>query len=261
MSSDTPKLRISWNEGTAMGVGLWILKWAFVLSFSLVGTLIVMTSLGVSAQLLGWSIGVAAFGDNVIVKYQILLGWTLGAMIVAFLAKLIVLIKRRSDHELRWTEYLGHGLTSGVLSGGLAYGAVAVMIAAMRGLATDVETIGETDQETVANLALMAILPVLFAMMAAVMTAHKNIVDIPKSSPPDQTFARMLQPLRVLARHAMPWAMRVKWYVLSFRGRSQAAPAVMVETPNGTAEQRETTVAPNHRESQSRQPGTTWASH
>ena len=101
MSSDTSKLRSSWNERTAMGVGLSILKWAVVLSLSLAGTLIVMTSLGVSAQLLGWSISVAAFGDNVTVKYQILLAWTLGAMIVAFLSKLIVLIKRRNDHNLR----------------------------------------------------------------------------------------------------------------------------------------------------------------
>ena len=61
-----------------MGVGLSILKWAVVLSLSLAGTLIVMTSLGVSTQLLGRSIGVAAFGDNVTVKYQILLAWTLG---------------------------------------------------------------------------------------------------------------------------------------------------------------------------------------
>ena len=138
MSSDTSKLPISWNERTAIGVGLWILKWAVVLSLSFAGTLIVMTSLGVSAQLMGWSIGVADFGDNVTVKYQILLVWTLGATIVAFVAKLIVLIKRRKDHNLRWTEYPGHGLASGVLSRGLAYGAVAVVIAALRGLASDI---------------------------------------------------------------------------------------------------------------------------
>lgn len=249
MSSDTSKLRSSWNERTAMGVGLSILKWAVVLSLSLAGTLIVMTSLGVSAQLLGWSINVAAFGDNVTVKYQILLAWTLGAMIVAFLSKLIVLIKRRNDHNLRWTEYLGHGLTSGVLSGGLAYGAVAVVIAAMRGLVTDMETIGGTDQETVANVALMAILPILFAMMAAVMTAYKNIVDIPKSSPPDQTLARMLQPLRVLAKHARPWTMRAKDHMWSSRGRSRTAPGVTVETLGGAAGQTETMQAANHSKS------------
>ena len=246
MSSDTSKLRSSWNVRTAMSVGLSLLKWAVVLSLSLAGTLIVMASLGVSAQLLGWSIGVAAFGDDVTVKYQILLAWTLGAMIVAFLSKLIVLIKRRNDHDLRWTEYLGHGLTSSVLSGGLAYGAVAVVIAAMRGLVSDIETIGEADHETVANVALLAILPILLAMMAAVMTAHKNIVDIPKSSPPDQTLARMLQPLRVLAIYAMPWAMRVKDHMWSSRGRSRATPGVTVETLGGAAVHTETMQTANH---------------
>ena len=229
-----------------MRVGLSILKWTVVLCLSLAGTLIVMTSLGVSAQLLGWSISVAAFGDNVIVKYQVLLAWTLGAMIVAFLAKLIVLSKHRNDHNLRWTEYLEHGLTSGVLSGGLAYGTVTILIAAMRGLVTDMESIGDTDQEIVANVALTAILPILFAMMAAVMTAHKSIVDIPKSSAPDQTLARMLQPLRALAGHARPWLLRVKGHVWFSRGRGLAAPGITAERPSDTAGQTETMQTANH---------------
>ena len=144
------------------------------------------------------------------VKYQILLTWTLGAMSLAFLVRIIVLIKHRNEHNLRWTEYLGHGLKSGMLSGGLAYGAVVVLIAAMNGLAIDIEAIGETDKETLSNVALMAIFPTLFVMMAAVMTSHKNIIEIPKSTPPDETISRMLHALKLLIKHARSFATSVK---------------------------------------------------
>ena len=226
-----------------MSIMVTTLKWVVVLILSGIGTLIVMASLGLSTQLMSWSILAAAYGDNVTVKYQILLAWTLGAMSLAFLVRIIVLIKRRNEHNLRWTEYLGHGLISGVLSGGLAYGAVAVLIAAMKGLAIDIEAIGETDKETLSNVALMAIFPTFFVMMAAVMTAHKNIVEIPKSTPPDETITRMLHALKLLIMHARSLATSVKehrW--ISSRPRRSAESGteeslsgvmpVRIDTPN-----------------------------
>ena len=183
-----------------MGILLTTLKWTVVLTLSAIGTVIVMASLGLSTQLMGWSLVAAAHGEDVMLKYQILLAWTLGAASLAFLARIIVLIKRRKEHDLRWIEYPGHALTSGVLSGGLSYGAVVVLIAAMKGLGADIETLGETDQETLANLTLMAIIPTFFVMMVAALTAHKNIVEIPKSSPPDQTLGAHDRALEGLGR-------------------------------------------------------------
>ena len=230
-----------------MGIFLTALKWTGVLLLSAIGTFIVMATLGLSTQLMGWSLVAAAHGDDVMLKYQIFVAWTLGAAFLAFLVRIAVLRKCKNEHSLRWTEYPGHGLTSGVLAGGLAYGAVAVVIAAMKGLGIDVETLGEIDQEAMANLTFMAMFPTFFAMMAAALTAHKNIVEIPKSSPPDQTLSRMLQRLKFLVKHARPWSMRVKRYVWSCQGRNRAAPGVMVETPDGTVDQTETTAPLNHR--------------
>ena len=200
-----------------MGTLATALKWIVALILSAIGTIIVMASLGLSTQLMSWSLVAAAHGDDVLLKYQILLAWTLSAASLAFLARIIVLIKRRKEHDLRWTEYPGHALTSGVLSGGLAYGAVVVLIAAMKGLGADIETLGETDRETLANLTLMAIIPTFFVMMVATLTAHKNIVEIPKSSPPDQTLARMNQHLKLLVRRVKPVAMRVKGHRWRFQ--------------------------------------------
>ena len=205
-----------------MGTLATALKWIVALLLSAIGTLIVMATLGLSTQVMGWSLVAAANGDDVMLKYQILLAWTLGAAALAFLVRIVVLIKRRNEHSLRWTEYPGYGLTSGVLAGGLAYGAVAVVIAAMKGLGTDIETLDETDQDTLADLTLMAIFPILFAMMAAVLTAHKSIVEIPKSSPPDPTIARMLLPFRSVAKRATPIAKAIRERCRSLRGKDIA---------------------------------------
>ena len=210
------------------------LKLAVVLSLSAIGTLIVMASLGVSTQLMSWSLLAAAFGDNVIIKYQVLLAWTLGAMLLAFVVRIVVLIRSRKEHNLRWTEYWGHGLSSGVVSGGLAYGAVIVVIAAMKGLATDIDAIGEIDKETLANVTLIAIFPTFIAMMAAVMTVYKHIVEIPKSSPPDQTIARMLLSLRLLVKRAKPLAISIKEHRWFSRGEGRPAVAVTAEAAGGT---------------------------
>lgn len=216
-----------------MGILLTTLKWTVVLTLSGIGTVIVMALLGLSTQLMGWSLVAAAHGEDVMLKYQILLAWTLGAASLAFLSRMIVLIKRRKEHDLRWSEYPGHALTSGALSGGLSYGAVVVLIAAMKGLGADIETLGETDQETLANLTLMAIIPTFFVMMLAALTAHKNIVETPKSSPPDQTLARIVQHLKVLVRHVKPLVVRVKRHSWTTRGKGGAAAVETGEISNG----------------------------
>ena len=221
-----------------MNIVVATLKLAVALSLSAIGTLIVMASLGVSTQLMSWSLLAAAFSDNVIIKYQILLVWTLGAMLLAFVAKIVVLIRSRKEHSLRWTEYWGHGLSSGVVSGGLAYGAVIVVIAAMRGLAIDIKAIGEIDKETLANVTLLAIFPTFIAMMAAVMTAYKHIVEIPKSASPDQTIARMLLLFKGLANHANRVLLSVKKHRWFSPGGPTAAVAVVAETPLSASQKR-----------------------
>ena len=200
-----------------------IISWTVALSLSAIGAFIVMVSLGFSAQLLGWSISVATFGENMITKYQILLAWTLGAMALTFFTRLVVLFRCRDEHSLRWTEYFGHGLYSGVLSGALAYGTVAVLIAALKGLEIDINAVGEMDSETLSNVRLIAIFPTFIVMMAAIMTAHKNIVEIPKSTPPDPTISRMLLPLRFVAERAKTLARSVRKHCRFSRGAYRAA--------------------------------------
>ena len=185
------------------------LKWGVALLFTITGTLIVMAILGVSAQLMNWSIGTAALGDDATAKYQILFGWTSGAQLLGFFAKLWVLMRQRHRHTLRITECLGHAITSGVLFGGLAYGTVSVVVAALNAAVHELQPVVGADRNSVVEVTFLAIIPIGILMASAVITAEKFVSGIPKSSPPDTTIPNLVRDLRRLSdrtRNPRPWS-------------------------------------------------------
>ena len=144
------------------------------------------------------SLWAASYSEDVTTKYWVLLGWTIAALLVTSLVKFVVLVKKRKQHQLRWDEYIGHTFTTGVLSGGLAFGGVTVLIAALGTIGSDIESIAETDMESRALLALLAIVPLAIGATAVWLTVERYIAEIPESRPPDKGTQRMIRDSRAV---------------------------------------------------------------
>ena len=156
-------------------------KKVLVALVSLIGTLVALALTGVLAQLLGWTLFVAAVGDEVMTKHLILFGWTLGSMVLAFISKVTVLFRSRKLHHLAWNEYIKHGMVSGVLAGALAYGTVNVITTGFNAITTDVEMADDLNRESAIDIMRLALIPTFVTMLAAAITVHNNIVETPAS--------------------------------------------------------------------------------
>ena len=198
MSSEISEPQSGRRDRPKVSLVLKVLAWSVVIALSLVATFIIMVFLGFATVLASWGLWEATFGEDVVAKYWVLFGWTLMVLVLASAIRLIVLFRARNRHMLRWDEYIDHMFTTGVLSGGLAYGAIAVVVAAFGALAVDLETIGDASDETLGGVALLAGAPILIAMLAAFLTLQKKPVEIPETAPRSKELERMLRPLRFL---------------------------------------------------------------
>ncbi len=176
------------------------LKWAFAILLAVIATVIVASFLGISLQFMTWSLGWAALSDDATAKYVVLFGWTFGALLLGAVAKTVVLARNRHRHALRLTEYPGHAFTAGMLAGGLAYGTVSVVVAALGNSIRDLKPVVDTNQDDLIQVIYMAVLPIVILMMSAVLTAAKQIESIPRSRPPDTTIPRFLDDVRKAGR-------------------------------------------------------------
>ena len=159
------------------------LKWAIAILLTVIATVIVASFLGISVQLLSWSLGWAALSDDATAKYVVLFGWTFGALILGAVAKTVVLVRHRNRHALRLTEYPGHAVTAGLLAGGLAYGTVSVVVAAFGNSLRELKPVVDANHDDLIQVTFMAVLPIVILMMSAVLAAAKQIEAIPKSRP------------------------------------------------------------------------------
>ena len=174
------------SNKTQASLALKVFGWIVAAVLSFVATFIILVLLGFATALGAMGLLEVTFGENVVAKYQILFGWTLLALLLSSATRLIVLFRARDRHELRWDEYIGQMFTTAVLSGGLAYGSIAVVVAAFRTLVDDLETIVDADDETLANVVLLAAGPILIAMFATILTLQKKLTEIPEPAPRDQ---------------------------------------------------------------------------
>ena len=179
------------------------LKWAIAILLTVIATVIVASFLGISVQLLSWSLGWAALSDDATAKYVVLFGWTFGALILGAVAKTVVLVRHRNRHALRLTEYPGHAVTAGLLAGGLAYGTVSVVVAAFGNSLRELKPVVDANHDDLIQVTFMAVLPIVILMMSAVLAAAKQIEAIPKSRPPDTTIPQFLDDIRKVGRSVM----------------------------------------------------------
>ena len=183
MRNATSEPQIRRDNRRVAGPVLKVIGWAVAMSLALFFTNIIVVIITVLAAA---SLLAASFSEDVTTKYWVLLVWTVTALLLAVLAKFIVLRKTRNQHNLRWDEYIHHTIMTGVLSGGLAFGAVGVMIAAFGSIGNDIEAFSETENEARTKLLLLALLPLFIAAGAVWLTIHRYIVDIPKPKPRDK---------------------------------------------------------------------------
>lgn len=182
------------------------LKWAFAILLAVIATVIVASFLGISFQFLTWSLGWAALSDDATAKYVVLFGWTFGALILGAVAKTVVLVRHRNRHALRLTEYPGHAFTAGMQAGGLAYGTVSVVVAALGNSLRDLKPVVDANQDDLIQVTYMAVLPIVILMMSAVLTAARHIETIPRSRPPEAKIPQFLDDVRRMGLSFKRWA-------------------------------------------------------
>ncbi len=156
-----------------------LLNKVIVFLVALIGSLLVVALTETLAQFLGWTLFKAAIGNDVFAKQWILFGWTFASMILAFVIRMIVLVRSMYYHHLRFLAYFKHAGTSAVLAGGLAYGTVNLITAGLNAIMDDAETIDVSGDEVFLKLFWLAMAPIFITMMAATITAHNNITKIP----------------------------------------------------------------------------------
>ena len=198
MSGKISEPQSSWRERSPLGLLLKLIHWAVVVALTLVLGYIAVGIVAILTVLAATSLSAASFSENVTTKYWVLFVWTVTALLLASFAKFFVLLRARDQHNLRWCEYIDHTITTGVLSGGLTFGAVTVMIAAFWTVGSDIEAISETDNEARANFALLALFPLFIAVGAVWFTVNRYIAEIPESKPLDKGTERMIRRFHVL---------------------------------------------------------------
>ena len=176
------------------------LKWATAIMLTVIAMVIVASILGISVQFLSWSLGWAALGDDATAKWVVLFWWTFGALFVGAVAKIVVLVRNRNRHALRLIEYPCHAITAGLVTGGLAYGTVSLVVAAFGDSLGELKPLVDANQDDLIQVAYMAVLPIVILMMSAVLTAARQIESIPRSRPPDTTIPQIVDDIRTVAR-------------------------------------------------------------
>ncbi len=159
-------------------------------------TFVALMLLGVMVALFGASMVTATYSDNPVDKYQALFVLTLSAGAIAFIAKLVVLLRNRVEHKLRVLEYIEHSVTTGVLAAGLTFGALALVIATMKDVASD-----PVSEEALQSAILYALLPMLLTFMAVFVTVSDFVQKIPCSREPSELEKDIVRAFLVIVRY------------------------------------------------------------
>ena len=158
-----------------------VARWGLALVFACLATFVALMLLGVMAALFGSSMFAATYSDNLVDKYQALFGLTLAAGTIASIARLVILLRNRTKHKLRITEYPEHVASAGVLAGGLTYAALALIIATMRDVVDD-----SVSEEVLRYAVLYALGPMLVTYLAVFIAAADYVEKIPCSREPSK---------------------------------------------------------------------------
>ena len=166
-----------------MGLARFLLKVVLYCAIVFVALLLLGGLLGVALPLLTWSVMEAASGSFASAQIPLSI-WTLGTALAAFVFRLWFLRRQRCTHLLRPLEYLGHLFRPSILTGGIAYGVMAVLTAFMKGLFAEAELAKLSPPVSVAPGILLGFIPLVIAMLAAILTVEGILKSIPESKEP-----------------------------------------------------------------------------
>ena len=168
-------------------VGLFkrLLRVAFILLVLFLGFVLLGALLGVTRELMAWGMLEAASGSFASAQIPLSI-WTGGATFLSLVFRVYFLYRLRATHRLRLLEYPGALLRPSVLVGGIAYGAIVVMVTFAKGLLNDAELANLSPPVTVPPGILLGIFPLLIAMMAAYFTAEAILKSLPESREPSK---------------------------------------------------------------------------
>ena len=160
-----------------------IAKFIIVLIVSFFGTALLMALVQILTIPVVSNVWIAATGD-VLAAQKALLIWTLSAFLLALIFRLVFLIIKRGTHNLRPLEYPAQLVRAGFLSGGIAYGSIAVMASFLKGIIDSVEGTDAVETQTAIEAMVIGTLPICITLVAGCIAVMDLVGKMPKSKEP-----------------------------------------------------------------------------
>ena len=142
-----------------------VAKFIIVLIVSFFGTALLMALVQILTIPVVSNVWIAATGD-VLAAQKALLIWTRSAFLLALIFRLVFLIIKRGTHNLRPLEYPAQLVRAGFLSGGIAYGSIAIMASFLKGIIDSVEGTDAVETQTAIEAMVIGALPICITLVA-----------------------------------------------------------------------------------------------
>ena len=176
-----------------------IAKFAIVLIVSVFGTALLMALVQILTIPVASNVWIAATGD-VLAAQKALLIWTLSAFLLALIFRLVFLIIKRGTHNLRPLEYPAQLVRAGFLSGGIAYGSIAVMASFLKGIIASVEGTDAVEPQTAIEAMIIGVLPVCITLVAGCIAVMDLVGKMPASKEPSSDEKQLVRLCGLLVR-------------------------------------------------------------
>ena len=147
---------------------------------SLVAALLGLGLLGIASTM--WQV---TTGDLMSAQLA-LFRWTVGAVLVGIAVRSIFLFSHRRTHPLRKLEYPGQLWRAGILTGGIAYSVIAILVAFLKGTKTEIDAGATIPEELIVPVAFIGIVPILIVMLAGYLTVAGVLGKLPQSKVPSR---------------------------------------------------------------------------
>ena len=176
-----------------------IIKFVMALGVSLVGTALLMALVQILTIPVVSNVWIAATGD-VLAAQKALLIWTLSAFLLALIFRLVFLIIKRGTHNLRPLEYPAQLVRAGFLSGGIAYGSIAVMASFLKGIIDSVEGTDAVETQTAIEAMVIGTLPICITLVAGSIAVMDLVGKMPTSKEPSSDEKQLVRLCGLLVR-------------------------------------------------------------
>lgn len=160
-----------------------IIKFVIALGVSIVGTALLMALVQILTIPIASNVWTVATGD-VLAAQKVLLIWTALAFLLALVFRFVFLISKRGTHNLRPLEYPAQLVRAGFLSGGIAYGSIAVMASFLKGIIDSVEGTDAVETQIAIEAMVIGTLPICITLVAGCIAVMDLVGKMPKSKEP-----------------------------------------------------------------------------